>query len=69
MPYENYGQKGMSAKANTNAPGVVDEAADPVNEHELAPENPATSRAADAPENKQAKERPEEDSKHQSQKN
>mgnify|MGYP006273861717 CR=1 FL=1 len=28
MPYENYGQKGMSAKANTNAPGVVDEAAD-----------------------------------------
>ena len=56
----------MSAKANTNAPGVVDEATDPVNEHELAPENPATSRAADAPENTKAKERPEKDSKHQS---
>jgi hypothetical protein len=61
MPYENYGQKGMSAKANTNAPGVVDEAADPVNEHDLAPENSATSRAADAPKNEKAQERPSED--------
>ncbi len=62
MPYENYGQKGMSAKANTNAEGVVDEAADPVNEHDIAPENPETSRAADAPDNETATERPQDSS-------
>jgi hypothetical protein len=58
MPKENYGQKGMSNKPNTNAEGVVDEAVDPVNEHQIAPENMETSRVAAAPENEAATERP-----------
>lgn len=60
MPYENYGKSGLSNKPNTNAEGMVDEAADPVNPHELAAENAATSRAAAAPDNDRATQRPQE---------
>jgi hypothetical protein len=63
MPYENYGQKGMSAKANTNAEGVMDEATDPVNEHQIAPENAETSRVVDASDNETATKRPKDQSK------
>ena len=58
MPKENYGQKGMSQKPNTNAEGVVDEATDPVDAEAIAPTNEAAKRAADAPENKAATQRP-----------
>jgi len=62
MPYKNYGKSGSSNKPNTNAEGMIDEATDPVNPHELAPEHIATSRAAAAPDNVQAIQRPEDDS-------
>lgn len=63
MPYENYGQKGMSNKANTNAGGVIDEATDPVNQHEIAPENAETSRVVNAPENEEATKQPDDQPK------
>lgn len=59
MTKENYGQKGMSIKPNTNAEGVIDEAADPVNPKAIAPNNVASERANDAPENEVATERSE----------
>lgn len=59
MPKENYGQKGLSQKPNTNAEGVVDEAADPVDAEAIAPNNEELKRANDAPRNKESVERPE----------
>lgn len=58
MPKENYGQKGLSRKPNTNAEGVVDEAADPVDAEAIAPTNEERKRANDAPENEEATQRP-----------
>ena len=65
MPKENYGQKGLSQKPNTNAEGVVDEATDPINPNAIAPNNEEIKRANDAPENQEATERPTSSSKNQ----
>lgn len=58
MPKENYGQKGLSQKPNTNAEGSVDEATDPIDAEAIAPNNEEIKRANDAPENEKATERP-----------
>jgi len=58
MPKENYGQKGLSQKPNTNAEGSLDTATDPVNPREVEPTNESAKRADDAPENEQATTRP-----------
>jgi hypothetical protein len=58
MPKENYGRKGLSRKPNTNAEGVVDEAADPVDAEAIAPTNAEVQRVVDAPENEAATQRP-----------
>jgi hypothetical protein len=58
MPKENYGRKGLSQKPNTNAENFLDEATDPINPREVEPTNEAAHRAADAPENEVATQRP-----------
>lgn len=58
MPKENYGQKGLSQKPNTNAEGSLDVAADPVNPRGVEPTNESAHRADDAPENERATQRP-----------
>ena len=58
MPKQNIGRKGMSEKPNTNAEDSLDEAVDPIDADEIAPTNAETSRAADAPKNEAATERP-----------
>lgn len=59
MPKENYGRNGMSVKPNTNAEGVIDEAADPIDPEAISLKDVAAKRAADAPENEAATERSE----------
>lgn len=58
MPKENYGQKGLSRKPNTNAEGAIDEAADPVDPRAVEPTNVSAKRAEEAPENEAATEHP-----------
>jgi len=58
MPKENYGQKGLSQKPNMNAEGSLDEATDPVDPRDVEPTNESANRANDAPENKEATQRP-----------
>jgi len=58
MPKENYGQKGLSQKPNTNAESSLDEATDPVNPREIEPTNESAHRANSAPDNEEATQRP-----------
>jgi hypothetical protein len=60
MPKENHGRKGLSAKPNTNAEGVVDEATDPVDAEAIAPTNAEVQRVVEAPENEKVTQRPQE---------
>ncbi len=58
MPSGHASHKGTSAKPNTNADGLIDEAAN-TNPQELLPEGPDALRAAEAPVNAAATQRPE----------
>ncbi len=59
MAYDSDPQKGIPEKPNTNAEGMIDEAADPVDEQAIAPDNAEFSRAVAAPDNEMARDRPE----------
>lgn len=60
MPSGHASHKGSSAKPNTNANDLIDEAAANPNPQELLPEGPDALRAAEAPVNAAATQRPEE---------
>lgn len=60
MPKQNYGQKGLSNKPNTNAEESLDLTTDNVDAEELTPGNVDAHRAEAAPENKKATKIPEE---------
>ena len=60
MPSGHASHKGTSAKPNTNANDLIDEAAANPNPQELLPEGPDALRAAEAPVNTAATQRPEE---------
>lgn len=59
MPSGHASHKSNSVKPNINANGLIDEAASNENPEELLPEGPDALRAAEAPENAAATQRPE----------
>ena len=59
MPSGHASHKGTSAKPNTNANGLIDEGDVNANPQELLPEGPDALRAAEAPVNVAATQRPE----------
>lgn len=59
MPSGHASHKGNSAKPNTNTNGLIDESASDTSPEELLPEGPDALRAAEAPENAAATQRPE----------
>lgn len=59
MPGGHASHKSTSAKPNINANGLIDEADLNANPEELLPEGPDALRAAEAPENAAATQRPE----------
>ncbi|MDB9526695.1 hypothetical protein PN498_11895 [Oscillatoria sp. CS-180] len=60
MPKQNYGRNGLSNKPNANAENHLDLATNAVDAENLTPGNVAAHRAAAAPENEEATERPDE---------
>ena len=61
MPSGHASHKGTSDKPNTNAEGILDNAADKtLDPQELLPEGPDALRASEAPDNAAATQRPEE---------